>query len=220
MVSHARLGIEISRSPPAPSLRVSLKFIGARSFFWLQRLLIAMLLARYRHFDYSYPVGPAPLVRRLEPASSADLLRQPSLVISCRASSFLSEFGRADLKQSGLLNLVPSSATQNLAYLPCRMASHGSTFRFFAGGGAAKKVFPPARFPKLGFPHDTAGRFAATSQTSYQGALLCGLKTITELQSCFRPSLVSFSRRHLNGPQTASLVLRPKIDRRSSPMLH
>jgi hypothetical protein len=113
-------------------------------FFWLQRLLFAMLLACYKRSDYARPAPLARLVPRLEPTSVADLLRPPSLVTSCRASSFLSEVGGADLKQSGLLNLVPSSATQNLAYLPCRIASHSSTFCFFARGVFLKKSVLPA----------------------------------------------------------------------------
>ncbi len=102
-----------------------------------------MPLARYRRLDHRHPVRLARLVRHLESTSSADLLRPPSLVTSFRAFSFLSEVGGADLKQSGLLPSAPYSATQNLAYLPCRIGSYGSTFRLFARGGVRKK--PPSR---------------------------------------------------------------------------
>ena len=65
-----------------------------------------------------------------------------------------------------------------------------------------------------------SSKFAATSQTSYQGAFLCCLKTITKLQMCFGLTLVSFTRRRHDELRTGSIVLRPEFDRRSSLMLH
>jgi hypothetical protein len=72
-----------------------------------------------------------------------------SLPLSDRNSSLLSEAGGTDLKQSGLPCSVPSSATKNLAYLPCRLERDGSTFPFFSGGGVSKKALRTATPPDL-----------------------------------------------------------------------
>ena len=143
-----------------------------------------MLLIRNRNLTPAHPGRAAPLAFALDPASCAAFLRPTSLVPSDCVSSLLSESWSADLKQSGLRRSVPYSATQNLAYLPCRIQSYVNTFRFFVGGIVSKKT-PPARPPRLSSPHEIIGKFAATSQTSYQGAFLCCLKAITKLQRCF-----------------------------------
>ena len=123
------------------------------------------------------------------------------------------------MKQSGLRRSVPYSATQNLAYLPCRIQSYVNTFRFFVGGIVSKKT-PPARPPRLSSPHEIIGKFAATSQTSYQGAFLCCLKAITKLQRCFGLTFAAYRRRHHNEDRADFIVLRPEVDRRSNLMLH
>ena len=179
-----------------------------------------MLLIRYRDLTYAHPSLLARLAFGFAPACRTAFLRPTSLVPSDRASSLFSEVGRADFKQSGLRRSVPCSATQNLAYLPCRSGSYGSIFRFFVRGDVSKKALPPARPPKLRFPHGMVGKFVATSRTSYRGAFLCCLKTITKLQRCFGLTLVSFTCRHHTEPRTDSVVLRPEVKRRSSLMLH
>src|SRR5208337_1872568 len=139
-VSQAGLGIEPLRPAPARSPGVCLKFTGARAGFWLWSLLFAMLLFRYKRFLYNHPVPPARLDFDLWPASPAAFVLHASLLPSDCVPYPLSEPGGADLKQSGLLRSVPFSATQNLAYLPCRRGSYGSTFPFFSGGGVSKKT--------------------------------------------------------------------------------
>jgi hypothetical protein len=63
-------------------------------------------------------------------------------------------------------------------------------------------------------------KFAATSQTSYQGALLCGFKTITKRQRYFGRTLVFFTRRHHHELRIPPVVLRPEVDRRSGLVFH
>jgi len=63
------------------------------------------------------------------------------------------------------------------------------------------------------------GELATPSATSYQGAFLCYLKTISKLQMCFGVTLVSLARRHRE-PRTDSIVLRSQVDRRSSRIIH
>jgi len=62
------------------------------------------------------------------------------------------------LKISGLRLSVPFSATQNLAYLPCRIARDGSTFLFFSGGGVSEKN-APRHTPKTLFSSRLYGQF-------------------------------------------------------------
>jgi hypothetical protein len=162
----------------------------------------------------------AQLATQREPARRALPPRSTSLVPSCRTSSPLSAVGRALLKQSGLHSSLLSSATQNLAYLPCRIARDGSIFRFFVGGDVCKKKASRLQRPQHSVFLTTFGAsLRPPSQTSHQGALLCGLKTITERQMCFGLTLVSFTPRHHNEPRTDSVVLRPQFERRSSPVL-
>ena len=99
-----------------------------------------MLLIRNRSLTPAHPWREAPLAFDLKPASCAAFLRPTSLVRSDCVSSLLSEGWSADLKQSGLRRSVPYSATQNLAYLPCRIESYVSIFRFFMGGIVSKKT--------------------------------------------------------------------------------
>ena len=167
-----------------------------------------------------HPLFLAQFAFDLEPASRALSLCSSSLVSSCRTPLPLWQVGGADLKQSGLRFSVLFSATQNLAYLPCRIARDGSIFRFFVGGVFRKKVFPPARPPGLCFHHDTMGKFAATSPTFSQGGLLCGLRTITKRQRCFGRTLVFFTQPHNHRLRTRSVVVRLEVDRRSGLMLH
>ena len=173
----------------------------------------------YRDLFYNQLSRPARLAFGLQPASWAALLQRTSLESSYPLSFLLSEVGRADFKQSGLRRSVVSSATQYLAYFPCRIGNYGSIFCFFVGGSVSKKAPPPARPPRLFSPHQN-GKFAASSQTSYQGAFLCCLKTITKLQMCFGLTLVSFTRRRPNELRTGPIVLRSEVGRRSSLMLH
>ena len=141
--SQAGLSIEPSRPAPAHFPGVCPKFIGARAGAWSPCLPFAMLLIRNRDLTPAHPGRAAPLAFDLQPASCAAFLRPTSLVHSDCVSSLLSEGWSADLKQSGLRRSVPYSATQNLAYLPCRMESYVSIFRFFVGGIVSKKNLRP-----------------------------------------------------------------------------
>jgi len=89
----------------------------------------------------------------------------------------------------------------------------------FLWEGLFRKKPPPARPPRLSSPHGIIGKFAATSQTSYQGAFLCGLKTIMKLQMCFGLTFASYRWRHHNEDRADFIVLRPEVDRRSNLML-
>jgi len=122
------------------------------------------------------------------------------------------------LKQSGLRRSVPYSATQNLAYLPCRIESHVSIFRFLVGEIVSKKT-SARETPRLSSPHQIISKFAATCQTSYQGAFPCCLKAITKLQMCFGLTLAPHRRRHYNEDRADFIVLRPEVDRRSNLVL-
>jgi hypothetical protein len=135
---HGRSRPAFARSPG-----VTLKFIGARAESRSPCLLFVMLLIRYKQPTEASPSLPAPLPFGLPSASCTALLRPSSLASSDGPSSLLSEAGEPDLKESGLLNSELCSATQNLAYLPCRIGSYDSTFRCFVGGGVAKKTSPP-----------------------------------------------------------------------------
>ena len=92
-------------------------------------------------------------------------------------------------------------------------------FPFFREGVFRKKLLP-ATPPRFCFAHSFIGKFAPTSQSSFPGALLCDLKTIMMLQSCFLPTLMSFTRRHPDEPQTDSIVRRRVFGRPSSLVLH
>jgi hypothetical protein len=147
--SQADLAIEPARPAPAHLPAVSLEFIGARAGAWSPCLLFAMLLIRNVDPIPARSGRLAPLAFDFQPASCAAFLRTTSLVHLESLSSLLSEGRSADLKQSGLRRSVPYSATQNLAYLPCRMESYVSTFRFFVGGVVSKKNLRPRE------PHDS-----------------------------------------------------------------
>jgi hypothetical protein len=136
-------GIHPARLAPARSPDLSLKFIGGRAGFWFLCLLSAILLLRYKRSMLLHPLHLARLAFDLELASRAAPLCPSSLVPSYGPSSLLSEVGGAHLKRSGLRRSLLRSATQNLAYLPCRIESYASIFRSFVGGGVSKK--PPAR---------------------------------------------------------------------------
>jgi len=81
-----------------------------------------------------------------------------------------------------------------------------------------RKKTPPARPPKTLFSSPNYQQFAATCQTSYQGASPCCLKTITKLQMRFGLTFASY-RRHYNEDRADFIVLRPEVDRRSSLVL-
>jgi hypothetical protein len=59
------------------------------------------------------------------------------------------------MKQSGLRRSVPYSATKNLAYLPCRIESYVTIFRYFVGGIVSKKN-PAPETPRLSSPQRIA----------------------------------------------------------------
>jgi len=101
-----------------------------------------MLLSCYIRFPYKQPVTRARLAFRLLPASPPAFILHASLLHSCCNSISISEVGGSNLKISGLRLSVPFSATQNLAYLPCRIAGDSSTFLFFSGGGVSEKNAP------------------------------------------------------------------------------
>ena len=133
-------GIEPSRPAPAHLPGASRNFIGARAGSWLPCFLLAMLIIRNRDLTPARPWRAAPLAFALQPALCAAFLRPTSLAPSDCVSSLLSEGWSLALKQSGLGRSVPYSATQNLAYLPCRIESYVSIFRFLVGGIVSKKT--------------------------------------------------------------------------------
>jgi len=135
---------------PVPLPRIYLVFPAislGRAASWLPCLLIAMLIIRNKDLTAAPPWRAAPLAFALRPASCAAFLRPTSLVHSDCVSSLLSEGWSADVKQSGLRRSVPYSATQNLAYLPCRIENYVSIFRFLMGGIVSKKS-PPLADPQ------------------------------------------------------------------------
>ena len=118
-----------------------------------------MLLLGYKHSSYNHLVAPARLARDLRQAFLAAVALCSSLLPSYCVSSLLSEVRDTDLKKSGLLPSVPSSATLDLAYLPCRIGRDGSTILFLSGGGIAKKTPLPAAPPEPGFLYGLVGEF-------------------------------------------------------------
>jgi hypothetical protein len=75
-------------------------------------------------------------------------LLHTSLPASSRNVFRLSQPWGAGLQKSGLRCSGPYSATKNLAYLPCRLGTDGSTFHFNSGGGGLKKASGPRQSPK------------------------------------------------------------------------
>lgn len=163
----------------------------------------------HKDLIYSHPWRPARRAFELPPTSCPAFPRRTSLVPSGRVSSLLSDAGRTDINQSGLRCSVLSSATQILAYLPCRIGRYVNTFPFGAGGGVCKKLLRPQDPQKLFSPQEIIHKLEAIS-TSDQGAFLCCLKTIPKLQVCFGLILASFTRRRPEELRTGSIVLRPE----------
>jgi hypothetical protein len=167
------------RFKASPLLHVTWSFphaIGARARVRPMCLLPYIHLKRYKRMQYQYPMIPTRLSFGLPPTSFAAFLRPPSLVSSHSFSSLLPEAGRATTRRPGLHRSLHLSATHVLG-----IERHGSILCFFAEVGSPVNTSRPPDF------HDSF--FLATLQvslrlfpTSYQGAFLCCLKTITTLE--------------------------------------
>ena len=174
-----------------------------------------MLLAGYKHSSYNHLLALPRLARNLRQAFLEAFVLRSSLLASYRVPSLLSEITGADLKKSGLLRSILCSATQNLAYLPCRIGSDGSTILFFSGGGIAKKTHSPLHHQGPIFLR-LYGRVCPHPQSSFQGALRCDLRTIRMLQSRFPSPRTYFARRHLHGLRPRCIAGRREPGRSSS----
>jgi|GEM_PF-697613 len=147
-----------------------------------------MLLIRNRDLTPAHSGRAAPLAFDLQPDSCAAFLRSTSLVPSEFLSFLLSEGWSGDLKQSGLRRSVPYSATQNLAYLPCRIESHVSIFRFFVGEIVSKKNFA-RETPKTLFSSRNYQQVCGHMPALLSRSIVMLFESHHEAASVFRPDL-------------------------------
>jgi len=154
--------VHLSGLPSRFSPGVSKAITGVRASVRSRGLLIAMLLLPPERLrDNSYG-SVAPLHFHFPGVCQYSFPLHTSLPASNCIASHLSKPWGAGLKKTGLRCLGPFSATKNLAYLPCRLGTDGSTFHFNSGGGGLKKASGPRPSPWRFVLHCLISSFAVS----------------------------------------------------------